>query len=61
MSQEIYTLEGEIELRQDDAILFHIGDKYPWIPIENISIEELSGGMVIVSMPEWLAIEFELE
>ena len=60
MKSNIIDIDGAIEARTQKAVLFHTGDKSEaaWLPLSQIEIEETAfGGIVTVSLPEWLALE----
>ena len=62
MKSNIIDIDGAIEARTQKAVLFHTGDKseaalLPLSQIE-IEIEETGvGGIVTVTLPEWLALD----
>jgi hypothetical protein len=54
----IVDIDGAIEAETARAVLFHTGDKSEavWLARSQIEIEETGiGGIVTVSLPEWLA------
>jgi len=54
----ILDIDGAIEAETAGGVLFHTGDKSEavWLPRSQIEIEETGiGGIVTVSLPEWLA------
>lgn len=60
MKSDIIDIDGAIEARTDRAVLFHTGDKSEaaWLPRSQIEISDTGiGGIVTVSLPEWLALE----
>lgn len=57
---DIIDLDGAIEAKTEKAILFHTGDKRQaaWLPLSRIEVEETGiGGIVTVTLPEWMALE----
>lgn len=60
MKSNIIDIDGAIEARTQKAVLFHTGDKSEaaWLPLSQIEIEETAfGGIVTVTLPEWLALD----
>lgn len=60
MKSNIIDIDGAIEARTQKAVLFHTGDKSEaaWLPLSQIEIEETGvGGIVTVTLPEWLALD----
>ena len=60
MRSHVSDIDGAIEARTDKAVLFHTGNKEEaaWLPLSQIEVEETGiGGIVTVTLPEWLAIE----
>lgn len=60
MKSNIVDIDGAIEARTEKAVLFHTGDKSEavWLPKSQIEIHDTAfGGIVTVSMPEWLATD----
>lgn len=60
MKSNIVDIDGAIEARTQKAVLFHTGDKSEaaWLPLSQIEIEETGvGGIVTVTLPEWLALD----
>ena len=60
MKSNIIDIDGAIEARTEKAVLFHTGNKEDaaWLALSQIEIEETGiGGIVTVTLPEWLALE----
>ena len=57
---ELVEIDGEIEAKTEQAILFHTGNKSEavWLPRSRIQVEK-SGfeGIFTVTLPEWMAID----
>jgi hypothetical protein len=56
----IIYIDGAIEARTDKAVLFHTGNKEDaaWLRLSQIEVDETdSGGIVTVTLPEWLALD----
>jgi hypothetical protein len=59
MKSNVIDIDGAIEARTDKAVLFHTGNKEEaaWLPLSQIEVEETGvGGIVTVTLPEWLAL-----
>lgn len=53
-------IDGAIEARTDQAVLFHTGDKTQavWLPKSKITIEDTGIPEIFtVTMPEWMALD----
>jgi hypothetical protein len=60
MKSNVIDIDGAIEARTEKAVLFHTGNKEEsaWLALSQIEIEETGfGGIVTVTLPEWLALE----
>lgn len=60
MRSNVIDIDGAIEARTDKAVLFHTGnkDEAAWLPLSQIEVEETGvGGIVTVTLPEWLALD----
>lgn len=60
MRSNVIDIDGAIEARSAKAVLFHTGNKEEaaWLPLSQIEVEETGiGGIVTVTLPEWLAQE----
>lgn len=60
MRSNVIDIDGAIEARTDKAVLFHTGNKEEaaWLPLSQIEVEETGiGGIVTVTLPEWLALD----
>lgn len=60
MKSDIIDLEVQIHARTERTVLASIdgdADSAAWLPLSQIEVEARSGGMAIVTMPEWLAID----
>ena len=60
MKSNIIDIDGAIEAKTDKAVLFHTGRKEQavWLARSQIEIEETGfGGIVTVTLPEWLALD----
>ncbi len=60
MKSNVIDIDGAIEAQTDKAVLFHDGDKTQavWLARSQIEINETGiGGIVTVTLPEWLATE----
>ena len=58
MKSDIIDIDGAIEARTENAILFHTGDKEQaaWLPLSLIEVDETGiAGIVTVTLPEGLA------
>ena len=62
MSDETYTTSFMIEHVTDKAILVKEAGNDIWLPLSMIEIEGelLTGELVVVTMPEWLALKKDL-
>lgn len=60
MKSDVIDIDGAVEARTENAVLFHTGDKVSaaWLPLSQIEIEETGfKGIFTVTLPEWLALE----
>lgn len=60
MKSNIIDIDGAVEAETEKAVLFHDGDKTKavWLARSQIEISETSvGGIVTVTLPEWLAMD----
>jgi hypothetical protein len=60
MRSNVVDIDGAIEARTQKAVLFHTGNKEEaaWLPLSQIEIAETGvGGIVTVTLPEWLALD----
>ena len=60
MKSNIIDIDGAVEAETEKAVLFHDGDKAKavWLARSQIEISETGiGGIVTVTLPEWLAME----
>lgn len=53
-------ITGTIEAETERAILLNDGARKVWIPKSQLEDVERRGGIAIITMAEWLAIEKEL-
>jgi hypothetical protein len=61
---DLVRVEVRMHHRTDNALLVSLDgdrDKAVWIPLSQCEIEERPGGIVVLEMPEWLAIDRGLE
>jgi hypothetical protein len=57
---ELIEIDGAIEARTDQAVLFHTGDKSQavWLPRSRIQIDDTGFPEIFtVTMPEWMAVD----
>jgi hypothetical protein len=57
---ELIEIDGAIEARTDQAVLFHTGDKSQavWLPRSRIQIDDTGIPEIFtVTMPEWMAVD----
>lgn len=60
MRSNVIDIDGAIEARTGKAVLFHTGNREEaaWLPLSQVEVEETGvGGIVTVTLPEWLAQE----
>ena len=60
MKSDIIDIDVAVEAKTDKAVLVHDGDKSKavWLPLSQIEISETGiGGIMTVTLPEWLALE----
>lgn len=58
MRSNVIDIDGAIEAQTAKAVLFHTGNKEEavWLPLSQIEVDETGiGGIVTVTLPEWLA------
>ena len=60
MSQELVEIACEIKHETDSAYLISDGTREAWIPKSQIASEEEDAGVLVLNIPEWLAMEKEL-
>ena len=56
MKSDLVDISVEVKAETDAAVKVFDGDTTCWLPKSQIEIERLNGG-VIVTMPEWLALD----
>ncbi len=57
---DIVDIEGQIHARTERAILFSTDgdrDRAVWLPLSQCEVEMKSGGLSVVTLEEWLAVE----
>jgi len=61
MNKNYIEISGQKKHETDRAILFFDGKKEIWLPKSQIEdLEERGKGVIIVTIPEWLAVDKEL-
>ncbi len=60
MKSDLVDIEMQLHAKTSKAVLVSDdGDKAKavWLPLSQVEVEEKAGGIVIITMPEWLAIQ----
>ncbi len=50
-------LTGLIKINREKAVLFNDGARDAWLPKSLIEITPVDRGLVVVAVPEWLALD----
>jgi hypothetical protein len=61
VDQNYYEITGQMKYETDKAMLLFDGKKEVWVPKSQIEdTERMEKNMVVITIPEWLAMEKEL-